>query len=234
MAAELLEDLNQPYEILLAERPDHAKRLENYQLLVVPHVELLPELWFKAIQQFLDQGGKVISTGNTAKIDEHLAPRTARWKGDGWKHFDERVEKTYARSRKMISIHSGFERPTVPWAQAVDRALDKPSVRLERAEPVLTIHRTCLPDGEAIHLVNRYCNVFPKISTTPREGLILFVRPAEQADRIIWLSPDAGDDEVTLDYTKVGDELRIELPTLRVTGFVRIRYASAALSEELR
>ena len=28
-------------------------------------------------------------------------------------------------------------------------------------------NRTRLPDGEAVHLVNRYCNVFPRIPTTP-------------------------------------------------------------------
>lgn len=234
MAAEMLEDLNQPYDILLAERPEHAERLQNYQLLLVPHVELLSDAWFKAIQRFLDRGGKAISTGNTAKVNEHLAPRTARWKGEGWQHFDERVEKSYARSRKMISIHSGFQRPTVPWAQAIDRALSKPSLRLETAEPVLTIHRTRLPDGEAIHLVNRYCNVFPKISTTPRIGLVLFMRPAKPAGRITWLSPEIGDDELILPHTAVADEIRIELPTLRIAGIIRIRYATPSSRQELQ
>jgi hypothetical protein len=31
----------------------------------------------------------------------------------------------------------------------------------------------------------------------------------------------------------VGEELRIELPTLRVTGIVRIRYAAGSAREEL-
>lgn len=224
MAAEMLEDLNQPYDILLVERPEHAKRLGDYRLLILPHVEVLPDPWFDAVQKFLDAGGQVVSTGNTARLDQRLRPRPRRWSSPGWQHFDERVEKHHARSRKMIGIHIGFQRPAVPFAEAIDRALPEPSIRLERAEPVLTLNRTRLPDGEAVHLVNRYCNVFPRIVTTPRPGLILHVRPAKPARRITWLSPDAQGAEFTLAYETTEQSLRIPLPTLHVGGVVRIHY----------
>lgn len=225
MAAELLEDLNQPYDVLLAERPHHAKRLSDYRLLIIPHVELLPEAWFDAIQKYLDAGGRVVSTGNTARLDERLRPREKCWAGDGWQHFAERVEKQHARSRKMIGIHTGFQRPDSPWAQAIGRALPEPSVSLESAEPVLTVNRTRLPDGEAVHLVNRYCNVFPRIPTTPRPGLVLRVRPARPAKRVTWISPDAQGGEFAMEFEANGQSLRIPLPTLHVGGVVRIRYS---------
>ena len=229
MATELLEDLNQPYDILLVERPQHVKKLSQHKLLVLPHLEVLPDAWFAAIQQFLDAGGRVVSTGHTARLDERLQPRANRWSGHGWQHFAERVEKQHARSRKMLSIHSGFTRPDSPWAQAIDRALAEPSLRVETAEPVLTINRTRLPDGEAVHLVNRYCNVFPRIPTTPRAGLVLRVRPADRPARVTWLSPDAGGEEFALEFTteSAGREIRVPLPTLHVVGVVRIRYAAA-------
>ena len=226
MTAEMMEDLNQPYDILLVERPHHARKLHDYKLLILPHLEILPDAWFDAVQQFLDQGGQVISTGNTARLDEQLRPRTKKWAGDGWQHFAARVEKVHASSRKMIGIHSGFERPDSPFAQAIDRALSHASVRLERPEPLLTINRTRLPDGEAVHLVNRFCNVFPRIPTTPRTGLILHLRPAAKAQQVIWLSPDAQGEESILPFDAIGDgAIRIALPTLHVAGIVRVRYS---------
>jgi hypothetical protein len=225
MAAEMLEDLNQPYDILLVERQAHVRRVSEYKLLVVPHIEVLPDAWFDAIQQFLDRGGRVVSTGSTARLDERLRERSKRWTGDGWQHFPERDEKHHARSRKMIGIHTGFERPASPFAQAIGGALPAASVRLERAEAVLTLNRTRLPDGEAVHLVNRYCNVFPRIPTTPRTGMVLHVRPARPAARVTWLTPDAADgEEFTLDFETSADGIRIALPTLNVVGVVRIRY----------
>ena len=90
----------------------------------------------------------------------------------------------------------------------------------------MTINRTRLPDGEAIHLVNRLCNVFPRIPTTPRSGIILHLRPAAKADQVTWLSPDVKGEESALPFDATSDgTLRIALPTLHVAGIVRVRYA---------
>jgi hypothetical protein len=227
MAAGLLEDLNQPYDILLVERPQHLCRLRDYRLLILPHLEILPSAWFDAIQEYLDAGGQVISTGNTARLDDNLLERPRRGSSrGGWQHFEDRLEKQHARSRRMIGIHAGFERPSGSLAQAVDRALPEPSIRLERAEPVLTLNRTRLPDGEAVHIVNRFCNVFPRLPTTPRQGLVLHVRAARAVGRVSWISPDAHGEEFPLEAQMNGQAVRIALPTLYVGGVVRIRYAT--------
>lgn len=225
MAAEMMEDLNQPYDVLLVERPGQADKLRDYKLLIVPHLEILSDAWCDAIQRFLDQGGRVISTGNTAQRDEHLRPRAKKWFGDGLRHFAERVEKIHADSRRMIGIHSGFERPNSPFAQAIDRALSNASIRLDRPEVLLTINRTRLPDGECIHLVNRFCNVFPRIPTTPRTGMILHLRAAAQPLLVTWLSPDELGEVVLQFKESANGAIRIALPTLHVAGIVRVRYA---------
>jgi hypothetical protein len=226
MAAEVMEELNQPYDILLVERPHHAAKLDDYKLLIVPHLEILPDAWFEAIQRFIDHGGHVVSTGNTGNLDEHLRPRIKKWAGSGWKHFAERVEKLHASSRKTIGLHGGFERQNSPFAQAIDHALGHASVRLERPEPLLTINRTRLPDGEAVHLVNRFCNVFPRIPTTPRTGIVLHLRPAEKVEQVTWLSADMQDEDLVLRFDLAPDAaLRVALPMLHVAGIVRVRYA---------
>ncbi|HTL28641.1 MAG TPA: beta-galactosidase trimerization domain-containing protein [Tepidisphaeraceae bacterium] len=216
MAAALLEDLNQPLDILIADRPPDAAKIARYRLLIVPHLEVLSDEWFDAIHGFLNKGGKVVATGNTA---------AEKWHGNGCQYFPQRVEKDYARSRRMIGMHTGFQRPTGPWPEAIDRALPEPSVSLEKAQPLLTINRTRLPDGEAIHLVNRFCNVFPAIATSPRKQIVLRLRPAQSAKRITWICPDDAEREIGYEIVDQ-HQLRIPLPTLSIAGIVRVYYAS--------
>jgi hypothetical protein len=223
MAAGLLEDLNQPFDVVIADRPADEDRLSRYRLLIVPHVEVLSDAWFMAVQRFLDSGGRVVSTGNGAQLNETLQAREVKWQGAGYQHFADRVEKQYARSRKMIGMHTGFQRPTGPWPASIDRALTSPSVRLESPQALLTLNHTRLPDGEAVHLVNRYCNVFPTIATAPRKGLVLRLRAARPPRGINWICPETG--ESALAFERVDDsEIRIALPTLNVTGIVRVYY----------
>lgn len=225
MAAGLLEDLNQPVDVVIADRPPDLEVLSRYRLLIVAHVEILSDEWFEAVQAFLDRGSKVVSTGNSAQCNEQLQPRRATWHGPGYQHFPERVEKQYARSRKMIGMHTGFQRPTGPWAEAIDRALPAPAVRIDPPQALLTLNHTRLPDGEAVHLVNRYCNVFPAIAITPRNGLTLRLRLAQRAKRVTWICPEAGESD--LDAPCAGEsEIQIPLPTLTVTGIVRVYYES--------
>jgi hypothetical protein len=216
MAAALLEDLNLSFDIVLADRPPDAAKVAHYRLLIVPHVELLSDDWIATIRDFLNRGGNVITTGNTPAEKLH---------GEGHQHFVQRVEKEYARSRKTISMHSGFQRPTGPWPESIERALPDPSVRLEKAQALLTMNRTRLRDGEAVHLVNRFCNVFPAIRTTPRKDLVLRLRPAAPAKRITWICPEAPERELA--YETVGEQqLRISLPTLNIAGIVRVYYVA--------
>jgi hypothetical protein len=86
------------------------------------------------------------------------------------------------------------------------------------------MNHTRLSDGEAVHLVNRYCNVFPRIVTTPQSRLVLRLRPMKRAARVTWISPDA--EEITLEMQTIDQELRIALPTLNVLSIVRVYHAA--------
>lgn len=222
-AAELLEDLNQPYDILLPERVDDLTLLDRHKVVIAPHVEILPNAWFDALQRFMNAGGSVVTTGNTGSLDENLQPRSSRWTGDRWRHFDQRVEKQYADQRKPLGIHHGFIIPTGAWADAVRRGIGQPSAAISPPQPLLTINHTTLPDGEALHLVNRQVNLFTRISLKPRDGLKLCVIPKRSVRRALWLSPSQP--PLDLAFTSDNDILRIPLPNLQVYAIVRFEYA---------
>lgn len=221
-ASDLLEDINQPYDILFAERVEDAKKLERYRLLIVPNVEIMPALWFDAIQRFIDNGGKIISTGITAVLDENLQPRSSRWVGEIWKHFEDRVEREHSLSRKAPSMHSVYRRPEGPFVEAIDNALDPPVVEVVPSTGLLTINHTKLPGGEAVHLVNRFVNVFPSVDVTPRTGLKLRVRPNKPVSHVRWLSPTEPEQELVIEKTP--DGLMVTLPPLIIYGIVRMEY----------
>jgi hypothetical protein len=221
-ASDLMEDIVQSYDLLMAERDEDKALLAGHRLLIVPHVEILSDAWFEAIQKFLDDGGRVVSTGNVAEFDGNLSARDRRWSGDGWVHFTDRVDKQYSNGRKMLDCHTLFEPAKGSWVAAVDDALGEPSVKIEKIIPLMSINHTQLADGEAVHVVNRYVNVFPTVYTTPREGVVFHVRPRKEASSVTWLTPDGPD--VELQAERTDGSLRIALPTLRVYGIIRLRY----------
>jgi hypothetical protein len=217
--ADLLEDLNQPYDILLVEREADLQRLWH-KLVIAPHVEILPQRWFEALRTFVNKGGEIISTGNTAALDENLTPRTSEFRSA---RFTDRVEKEYADQRKPISFHQGFTVADMPFVNLVKTLLRRDaSVLIDPPVPLLTINHTHLPDGEAIHLVNRHVNIFTRIHLRSRDGLKLRFRPARPTSYIRWLTPDAKPERLT--YTDDGESISIQIPTLRVYGIVRIYY----------
>ena len=218
----LMEDMNLPYDVLIAERDYHADMLKRFKLVIIPNAELLTEYWYRAVQDYLDDGGYVISTGTAGQLDECLRPREDIWKSPWFTHFDGMPEKAYYNGRKMINLHVGFERPSNMLSGAIDAALDRPSLVTSIPQAVLTLNRTALPDGEAIHIVNRHVNVFPYIQATPRKDLELVIRPGKPVVRVEWLSPD--NPGLELKTVQNGDELRVMIPELIVYGVVRLYY----------
>jgi hypothetical protein len=220
--ADLLEDLNQPYDILLPERASDLRRL-RHKVVIAAHVEILPEAWFVALQKHLDDGGVLIVSGDTASLDENLKPRATRWEGTALKTFAQRAEKEYADGRKPVSFHQGFVIADTPWVKEVRGAIRDSSVLIDPPVPLLAINHTSLVDGEAIHLVNRYVNIFTRIHFRARDGLKLRLRPKRLIANIQWFSPDAGPQRLA--FTRDGESVAIEIPTLKVYGIVRVHYA---------
>jgi hypothetical protein len=222
-ASDLLEDINEPYDVLLAERTADAGKLGNYRLLIVPGVEIMQRVWFEAIQRFIDNGGHVISTGPTAALDENLAVRDEMWTGETYQRFEERVEKDYSLSRKAPSIHTVYRRPEGPWVEAVDRALGLRPVEVVPPTGLLSVNHTRLPDGsEAVHVVNRFVNVFPSVDAMPREGLALRVRRGKAVARATWLTPTGPEQELTVENDADGS--LVALPPFAIYGIARMEF----------
>jgi hypothetical protein len=229
--ADLLEDLNQPYDVLLPERSHAEPSLDRYKLIIAPHTEILSDRWFTALQRYLDGGGSsggssggggaLISTGNAATLREDLSPRAQRWQGARYQHLEPRAEKEFADARRPVGIHAEFAGPTGQLADAVRGALAEASVRIEPLQPLLGINCTRVGDDMAIHLVNRHVNLFSRIALRPRRDLTLRVRPTRPVDRVRWLAP--GEPTMELDWSRGSDGIvHIELPPLPAYGIVRL------------
>lgn len=222
MSASLLEDMNLPYDILVVEKEEHTKMLGKYKLIIMPNIEIMPRIWFNAIQNYLDISGRVISSGVCCEFDEEFRLYTKKWTGNGWKHFSSSVEKKYFVKRKSIGIHSGYKKPDCDYALAISEAVINPSVCIENSMPLLLLNHTVLENGEAIHIVNRYVNVFPFIHPVTRKGIILKVKPRKKISDVVWMSPKKEDKKLSAKYNK--GYYRIEIPELYVYGILRLYY----------
>ena len=218
----LLEDLNLPYDVLIAEKENHARLLSRYSLVILPVAEILSDAWFSVLEGYLASGGRVITTGNTAAYDERIEPRKRALSGGGLLRMEGVPEYDYYKTRRIPSMHNGYRRPQNAMTEAVEELLPAPAVTLSPSVELVTLNHTLLPDGEAVHLVNRLMNINPITSAADRRELRLVFRPARPVARIDWLSPDG--EEQSLPSEEKDGTIALSLPALHVYGIVRAFY----------
>ncbi|MCC6796912.1 MAG: beta-galactosidase trimerization domain-containing protein [Candidatus Hydrogenedentes bacterium] len=68
----LLQDLHVPYDYLLAERDMTPEILQKYKVIVLPDLALMSDEQVAVIKQYIEQGGRVLATHNTAKYDADM------------------------------------------------------------------------------------------------------------------------------------------------------------------
>ena len=217
--AALLEDMGLPYDVIIAETAD---RIGDHALLICPDVEIMPDGLFDAIGRYLELGGLVIATGNTALLDEHLDERKSSWPENGLVRFEDRIEEEYFKTRKGLGIHSGYKQPDCALSREIERLLPSPSFAVEGAVPLLSLNHTQLCDGEAYHIVNRYANVFPFIHPIKRKGITVHIRPDRHPGRLLWISP--GHSPIEPEVSKHKDHLKVKIPDFDVYGILKIIY----------
>ncbi len=224
----LLDDINVPYDVLIAEKDNHAELMDNYQLVIVPAAEILSDFWFNAVQKRLEQGGKVITSGDVGILNEHLGQRSTSLCGENLISLTGAPEYSYYKTRRIPSMHNGYCRPDNDMTRALERILPNPAVCLNPSVELITINRTKTDSGEIIHLVNRLMNINPATSAMVRRGLVLqYVAPA-CVRRMTWLSPDNGEEQ-ELSWVRNGDSLMIKLPDLRIYALIRIEFGEPLL-----
>lgn len=65
----LLQDLHVPYDYLLAERDFALETLQKYKAIIFPDLAVMTGEQIAVLKQYIEQGGRVLATHNTAKYD---------------------------------------------------------------------------------------------------------------------------------------------------------------------
>ncbi|MCC6154271.1 MAG: beta-galactosidase trimerization domain-containing protein [Candidatus Hydrogenedentes bacterium] len=68
----LLQDLHVPYDYLLAERDFTIETLQKYKVIILPDLALVSDGQIVVLKQYIEQGGRVLATHNTAKYDTDM------------------------------------------------------------------------------------------------------------------------------------------------------------------
>jgi len=154
--AQILLDLHIPFRILIPEKGE--EKLDKFKLLILPDVGILSSNWFRLLKDYVEKGGRIISTGNSAFYDESLERRKEKLEGDNVIQLPSCPEKDYVINRFYGPDYINLIRPPSPeLTSLIFTALPDPCIKTE-APSTLLLNLRRRGKRWVLHLVNSDCN----------------------------------------------------------------------------
>jgi hypothetical protein len=230
----LLEDRHLLFDIILDEQLLDCAA--NYDTLILPDVKRLSPEEGTRLKQFVEQGGKLVFTGNTGKYQLDGQPYPEGLLAD-WALTDEnRTEGVcYVAGGQWepnsVEVQTGVQLPVYPSLE--DDPLGEDFVRdlegllgeayLETDAPWFVRVRAWLPEGHealVLHWVNYRQDEEADIETPQPVGPIQVecrVPEGYVVQKVEWLYPEKRD-SVILHHETLGERIRFTIPSVIVYG----------------
>ncbi|MEM0377394.1 MAG: CARDB domain-containing protein, partial [Thermofilum sp.] len=226
--ADMLQKLHLPYEVLIFGHPDlfndsyYLGKLEQYDLVILPHVTHISEDQLNAIENFLEAGGKIVFTGGLPTRDHEHNPLTGR---------------TAERMAALLNKHPGRvllvdEKIGLDWfygskdrtllltsfQKILETAIGRLPIKLEGAADSVEVSLLKKQGVTALHLINYQYELendsfkqLRNISVLIDESLI------GEARNAFYISPELVQ---RLEISRKGSYLEITVPFLSCWGFI--------------
>ena len=230
----LLEDRHLLFDIILDEQLLDCAA--NYDTLILPDVKRLSPEEGTRLKQFVEQGGKLVFTGNTGKYQLDGQPYPEGLLAD-WALTDEnRTEGVcYVAGGQWepnsVEVQTGVQLPVYPsleddsFGQGLLADLEDllGELYLETDAPWFVRARAWLPEGHealTLHWVNYRQDEEADIETPQPVGPVQVdckVPVGYAVQKVEWLYPEKGD-SVILHHETLGERIRFTIPSVIVYG----------------
>ena len=230
----LLEDRHLLFDIILDEQLLDCAA--NYDTLILPDVKRLSPEEGTRLKQFVEQGGKLVFTGDTGKYQLDGQPYPEGLLAD-WALTDEnRTEEVcYVAGGQWepnsVEVQTGVQLPVYPsleddsFGQGLLADLEDllGELYLETDAPWFVRARAWLPEGHealTLHWVNYRQDEEADIETPQPVGPVQVdckVPVGYAVQRVEWLYPEKGD-SVILHHETLGERIRFTIPSVIVYG----------------
>ena len=230
----LLEDRHLLFDIILDEQLLDCAA--NYDTLILPDVKRLSPEEGTRLKQFVEQGGKLVFTGNTGKYQLDGQPYPEGLLAD-WALTDEnRTEGVcYVAGGQWepnsVEVQTGVQLPVYPsleddsFGQGLLADLEDllGELYLETDAPWFVRARAWLPEGHealTLHWVNYRQDEEADIETPQPVGPVQVdckVPVGYAVQKVEWLYPEKGD-PVILHHETLGERIRFTIPSVIVYG----------------
>jgi hypothetical protein len=229
-----LEDRHLLFDIILDEQLLDCAA--NYDTLILPDVKRLSPEEGTRLKQFVEQGGKLVFTGNTGKYQLDGQPYPEGLLAD-WALTDEnRTEGVcYVAGGQWepnsVEVQTGVQLPVYPsleddsFGQGLLTDLEDllGELYLETDAPWFVRARAWLPEGHealTLHWVNYRQDEEADIETPQPVGPVQVdckVPVGYAVQKVEWLYPEKGD-SVILHHETLGERIRFTIPSVIVYG----------------
>jgi hypothetical protein len=234
--AQLLLDLQIPFDLLMLEKEIRLAALRNYKMVILPELGCLPDKALKLLQDYAAAGGGVVSVGAMGRYDPDFRRRSPEPTLPNCVSFEPKdIQNRFSKSGEMASLPEGsammymFNPPEGKLADFLRRQLLQ--------HPLV---RTSLPTGVYLnltegmgflnlHLVNyrmyRFGTVV-RIQIEPFADAQIEVRASQKIQNVRVISPDLNPLEQTIPFERKGDCVSLRLPLLKHYSIVHLEYSS--------
>ncbi|MCC6697096.1 MAG: beta-galactosidase trimerization domain-containing protein [Candidatus Hydrogenedentes bacterium] len=232
----LLQDLHVPYDYLLAERDFTLQALQKYKVIILPDLAVADDEQLATLREYIEWGGRVLATHNTAKYDSDMkdfgrerlgelagqpAEKSLRAeRGAGRIAFLEGCpERAYMESNSRdLAVSPSLSIPGEPPADFVAdlnwlMGEDKPVLVEARTTTAVVPQRK--NEKILLHLINY--NTYPDgKQVTPDENVrvSMALQPDQKAVSAVAFSPDVDGFTVHVNMTQAGNAVTVALAKL--------------------
>jgi hypothetical protein len=234
--AQLLLDLQIPFDVLMVEKGIGLPTLRKYNLVILPELGCMSDESLELLGQCAAEGGRLVCIGALGRYDLSFRRRSPEpMMPDCVGFVPGDIQNRFSKSGEMASLPEGsammymFNPPEGRLADYLrQELLPRPLVRTSLPTGV-HLNLTEGPGFLNLHLVNyrmyRFGTVV-RIQIEPFADAQIEIRTSRNIQNVRFISPDANPLERTIPFQKKGQYVRLRLPLLKHYSIVHLEYSS--------
>ena len=203
-----------PHSTILADNALTAEQLSNYELLILPDVQIIGDQDFGALREFVRSGATVMTTGQSGMFNQDIDIREEKLDGhvifvEGQPELNFLEQRFTGPDWGLFYRNSGQE-----LKKKIEQVIRQRDIVTDAHVSVkFNLART--PEAFLLHMVNYECGmrlirqkVFPKTNINVR------VRVPSTIGKVTLVSPDIDGYELALEYRQEGGFVDLVVPEL--------------------
>ncbi len=220
--SQVLSDMHVPHGFVLADDTLTGDQLSEYELLIVPDMQIVGDQDFSALCAFAASGATVITTGQCGVFNHEVDPRAEKLDGnvivlEGQPELDYLVDRLNGPDWGLFHRDTGDE-----LKDTIEQALSERKIVTD-AHVSVKFNLAETSQAHLLHMVNYECGLrLLRQQVYPKRDISVKVRVSDPIGKATLVSPDIDGYVQTLTFGQDGGYVDLVVPELVHYGMVML------------